>query len=193
MTTANDNRRPPSPQPREDTIIDTAEMMNDMPWTREQLTREQFEAWLASRKEAGRVINIETCEILRKHAYDCDPYGKYDVLPMSGSKSAPPATCARPQATAGSKRGTSRSKSAMHDRIDRNQGLWEAVCAVHPMFEAAGLRQCKWKGEGEEPSTNAMREWFKVNHPTLASEAEREIRTRIKEKREQAVDFEPPF
>ena len=53
-------------------------MMNDivsedMPFTSAQVTREQFEAWLASRKEAGRVIDIDTCEILRRGAYDWDP------------------------------------------------------------------------------------------------------------------------
>ena len=45
-----------------------------MPFTSDQLTREQFEAWLASRKEAGRVIDIETCELLGGRLH-CDPYG----------------------------------------------------------------------------------------------------------------------
>jgi hypothetical protein len=64
--------------------MDNTETMNDilsrMPWTRDQLTHAQFEAWLANRKEAGRVIDIETCELGRWHAYDCDPYGARPVL-----------------------------------------------------------------------------------------------------------------
>ena len=80
---------------------------------------------------------------------------------------------------------------AMYDRHQRNRELWEAACAVHLMFEAGGLRQWKWKGEGEEPSRNAMREWFKVNHPTLASEAEREIRARIEKRERKPADV--PF
>ena len=34
--------------------------------------------------------------------------------------------------------------------------------------------EIKWKGDGEAPSPDAMIEWFKVNHPAQASEAERE-------------------
>ena len=34
----------------------------------------------------------------------------------------------------------------------------------------------KWKGDGEEPSQDAMIEWFKVNHPAQAREAESKIR-----------------
>ena len=72
-------------QPCEDIMMDNIETMNDilsrMPWTRDQLTRAQFDAWLASRKEAGRIIDIETCELGRWHAYDCDPYGARPDLP----------------------------------------------------------------------------------------------------------------
>ena len=34
-----------------------------MPWSRDELTLDQFEAWVASRQEAGRSIDIETCEL----------------------------------------------------------------------------------------------------------------------------------
>jgi hypothetical protein len=36
---------------------------------------EQFEQWIASRKEAGRAIDIETCEVDRWAILDVDPYG----------------------------------------------------------------------------------------------------------------------
>ena len=38
--------------------------------------------------------------------------------------------------------------------------------------------EIKWKGDGEEPSRDALIEWFKVNHPAQASEAESKIRRR---------------
>jgi hypothetical protein len=45
-----------------------------MPWTQDQFTQEEIQRWLASRKEAGRSIDIETCEIgCWGHPYD-DPY-----------------------------------------------------------------------------------------------------------------------
>ena len=66
-------------------MTDDTETLSDllarMPWTRDQLTRVQFDAWLASRREAGRVIDIETCEIGRWQAYECDPYGARSILP----------------------------------------------------------------------------------------------------------------
>jgi hypothetical protein len=45
----------------------------NLPWTSADLSTEEFKQWVASRKEAGRVINIETCELGRWHAHDCDP------------------------------------------------------------------------------------------------------------------------
>jgi len=72
-------------QPCEDIMMDDTETMNDilarMPWTRDQLTRAQFDEWLASRREAGRVIDIETCQIGRWQANHYDPYGTEPDLP----------------------------------------------------------------------------------------------------------------
>lgn len=53
----------------------TDDVLSQMPWTSDQLTREQFDAWLASRKEAGRGIDIETCELGCWGCYLNDPYG----------------------------------------------------------------------------------------------------------------------
>jgi hypothetical protein len=52
-----------------------ASALHAMPWTREQLTEAEREEWLASRKEAGSRIEIETCELGQWPANDCDPYG----------------------------------------------------------------------------------------------------------------------
>jgi hypothetical protein len=51
-----------------------------MPWTSDQMTDEELRQWLASRAEAGRKIDIETCELGRWHANDCDPYGIREML-----------------------------------------------------------------------------------------------------------------
>ena len=52
-----------------------------MPWTRDLLTPEEMQQWVASREEAGRKIDIETCELGCWYAYDCDPYGADPDLP----------------------------------------------------------------------------------------------------------------
>lgn len=49
-----------------------------LPWTSDRLTLAEFEQWVANRKEAGRAIDIETCELGRWAAYDADPYGLQD-------------------------------------------------------------------------------------------------------------------
>jgi hypothetical protein len=47
--------------------------INRMPWTRSLMTDAELQAWVASRKEAGAAIDIETCEHARWR-YDLDPY-----------------------------------------------------------------------------------------------------------------------
>jgi hypothetical protein len=39
------------------------------------MTLAEFEAWIATREEAGRAIDVETCELARWPALDEDPYG----------------------------------------------------------------------------------------------------------------------
>ncbi|MGC1860306.1 MAG: hypothetical protein WA733_04075 [Methylocystis sp.] len=45
------------------------------------MTDDEFRHWVSSRKEAGRVIDIETCELGHWKAYDADPYGARPDLP----------------------------------------------------------------------------------------------------------------
>jgi hypothetical protein len=52
-----------------------------MPWTRDLMTSEEMQQWVASREEAGLKIDIETCELGCWYAYDCDPYGARPDLP----------------------------------------------------------------------------------------------------------------
>jgi hypothetical protein len=47
--------------------------MHRMPWTSHLMTLEEFEQWVASRPEAGRAINIDTCE--RWRFFDDRPFG----------------------------------------------------------------------------------------------------------------------
>src|SRR5438445_9038993 len=51
-----------------------------MPWTSDLMTLEEFKAWVASRDEAGRTIDIETCELGYWAAHDADPYGLHEAL-----------------------------------------------------------------------------------------------------------------
>ncbi len=59
----------------------SGDKMHAMPWTRDQLTKEELQPWLASRKAVGAKIDIETCELGRWAACDCDPYGVRPDLP----------------------------------------------------------------------------------------------------------------
>jgi hypothetical protein len=38
-----------------------------MPWTQAQFSEDELRAWLASRKEAAKTINVATCEIASWH------------------------------------------------------------------------------------------------------------------------------
>ena len=39
------------------------EIIARLPWTREQMPKQEYLVWVASRKQAGEGINVETCEI----------------------------------------------------------------------------------------------------------------------------------
>ena len=59
----------------------TDDEMQRMPWTRGLMNKEELQQWFASRIEAGRAIDIETCELGCWAAYDFDPYGVDPDLP----------------------------------------------------------------------------------------------------------------
>ena len=56
------------------------ETMAIMPWSRDKLSDDELRQWLASRKEAGQVIDIESCELGWWYAETLDPYGIYKAL-----------------------------------------------------------------------------------------------------------------
>jgi hypothetical protein len=51
-----------------------------MPWTRDQMTSDELRQWLASREQAGRVIDIESCELGWWYVQVLDPYGIREAL-----------------------------------------------------------------------------------------------------------------
>ena len=62
----------------------TTDEMHDMPWTRELMTAEQLAQWIATRKDAGAAIDIETCDLDSWYCHDLDVYGleeRKDNLP----------------------------------------------------------------------------------------------------------------
>jgi hypothetical protein len=144
---------------------------------------EAHEAYVANRREAGRVIDIETCEIIVFYCNYFDPYESYpfdDDPPDHGSQKCrddwSPWYFVRSEESGGwicELDLPPEKRQAIDDpeRIPRRRKrkLWEAARAAHPMYEI------KWKGDGEEPSRDALIEWFKVNHPARA----REVRARV--------------
>jgi hypothetical protein len=59
--------------------------LHAMPWSRHEMTPEQLRKWLASRKEAGKLIDIETCEIGCWYAdANRDEYGIREMLGERG-------------------------------------------------------------------------------------------------------------
>jgi hypothetical protein len=52
----------------------TDDEVRRMPWTRHLMTPEQVTEWMASRKQAGVGINIETCELGHWGGYEASPY-----------------------------------------------------------------------------------------------------------------------
>jgi hypothetical protein len=59
-----------------------------MPWTSDQFTDEECRQWMAGRKEAGRRIDPETCEIAWWHVNESDPYGLWRVVDPTVSDEA---------------------------------------------------------------------------------------------------------
>jgi hypothetical protein len=81
-------QRTPPPFPlltQEKTMMDVE--IDRMPWTRDLMTSEEMQQWVASREEAGLKIDIETCELGCWYAYDCDPYGARPDLPSRVNRS----------------------------------------------------------------------------------------------------------
>jgi hypothetical protein len=166
------------PQPSEDTMTNNTK------------TREAHEAYVANRKEAGRVIDIDTCEIAWCPTFYFDPYGTYpfddDPTPELEQCRTHLEDCywVRSEESDGwIEEGDlpPEKQQAMPRQYECRLNLWYAARALHPLYEVvtdAGFLEdeIKWKGDGEEPSRGALIEWLKVNHPAQASEIETRCR-----------------
>lgn len=108
----------------------TNDEMQRMPWTNDLMTEDELQRWVADRKEAGRIIDIETCELGSWKAYDCDPYGVRD-LPPEMRQVGTNRFVRSPASNGWINEGDLPAEKvrAMYDRIDRE---WEAYADAHP-------------------------------------------------------------
>jgi hypothetical protein len=60
--------------------VSEGDPLHAMPWTRELMSEQELRRWLASRKEATRAIDVETCEVGGWYADELDPYGILGTL-----------------------------------------------------------------------------------------------------------------
>jgi hypothetical protein len=171
----------------------TNDEVDTMPWTRDLMTDEELRRWLAGRKEAGRAIDIETCELRWWYANDFDPYG---ILNDLGDLPMPRDECLTgrnffvrsPESRGWVWEGdlSSETGHAMYDRINREADtyenyfkrpkeppeLWEAK---HKLWGLVANYSAfiSWKDKDRaaaahefEKLSNCLREW-KDLHPDL--------------------------
>jgi hypothetical protein len=145
-------------------------------------TREAAEAYVANRREAGRVIDIETCEIACWNTDYFDPYGIYSC--DDGPTEIELCYWARIEDSDDwivEHDLPPEKRQALPRQYKRMLNLWYAARALHPLYEVVsdtaffGEDEIEWKGGGKEPSRGALIEWFKVNHPAQAEE----VRARV--------------
>jgi hypothetical protein len=67
----------------------------------EAMSLEEYQQWVATRKEAGAKIDIATCWVGCWGACDMDPYGCDPDLPEEYLRWGETSSCARPTAAAG--------------------------------------------------------------------------------------------
>jgi hypothetical protein len=121
----------------------SGERMHGMPRTRSFMTPEQIAHWVASRKKAGRVIDIETCELGGWYAYDCDPYGVRVDLPEEMQQVGTNRYVRSPDSSGWIHEGDLPIEKfrAMYDRIDREFEEWAQANPDHPRAQAHAARR----------------------------------------------------
>jgi hypothetical protein len=116
-------------------------------------TREAHQAYVANRKEAGRVIDIETCKYTMRHANYFDPYHTYpwdddppdDYISKQCRDYISECWFVRSDTSDGwieLHDLPEEKQQALSRRVEREGKprecrlkLWEAACAAHPMYE----------------------------------------------------------
>jgi hypothetical protein len=162
-------------QSRQEARMITDDEMHVMPWTHDLMTLEEFEQWVASRPEAGRAIDIETCELGRWAALELDPYG---IREARGEEPYPQVGTNRfvrsPESRGWVWEGdlpTEKAK-AMYDRIYRD---YEAFQALEKKFEHAATTT-KLRDENNESSCAPRRSLVSVQMFKLPSDVDEQCR-----------------
>jgi hypothetical protein len=57
-----------------------------------------------------------------------------------------------------------------------DEALWLAAMRAHPHYKEVKPGDFEWIGEGREPTTHAMIQWFQMSHSTEARRIEAEIK-----------------
>lgn len=110
----------------------TDDELRCMTWTRNPMTREEPETWVATRKAAGRTIDIATCEFGRWPAYDAAPYGVRELHPemrQIGTNRFVRSPESRGWVWEGDL--PSQKIKAMYDRIARERAVFDAATQRH--------------------------------------------------------------
>ena len=157
-------------QPSEDAMTDNTEANNTK--TNSTKTREAHEAYVANRREVGRVIDIETCDIAHRNSLPFFFYAE-----GSDSESFLDTYCVCSEDSDGWIVGSHlppEKQQVLSLLYEYKVKLSYTARALHPLYEYVN-REPIWNGDGKEPSQGALIEWFKITHPTLASEIKRKI------------------
>ncbi len=151
----------------------TEEEIRAMPWTRDLMTAEQLQEWVASREEAGRAIDIATCELGRWAAYDCDPYGVRD-LPEQMQQIGTNRFVRSPESRGWVHEGDlpTDKGNAMYDRIHCEWALFVAATEKHPGWRPRGNARYPTRIDDTAPEFPELIEWFRKSFPHEASAIE---------------------
>jgi len=161
----------------EQTMPVTDDELRAMLWTSDLMTREEPETWVATRKAAGRAIDIETCELGYRYAYDPDPYGVPELLGElhPEERSIGKSWFVRsPESRGWVYEGDLpvHIAEAMYHRIDRERAARMAAAKRHPDWH---LADGGWPVRIDDNATDDLEliEWFRTNFPgeTRAIEA----------------------
>jgi hypothetical protein len=170
----------------------SGDKIHAMPWTREQMTKEELGQWVASRKEVGRAIDIKTCELGCWYTLDLDPYIVHNLpeeLQQIGKNYFVRSPESRGWVHAGDL--PDEVRAAMYERMELQSALFYAAAEKHPGWHlsAAGYAQ---KVDPEAPEYSELIEWFRISFPREARATEVAIGD-DRLRRGQLADTEPPF
>jgi hypothetical protein len=156
----------------------TDDELRALPWTRDLMTREELKNWVATRKAAGRAIDIATCELGRWHAYDPDPYGVRELLGELHPEERSIGTnrfVRSPESRGWVHEGDLPCDKGrgMYDRIYREAALFEAATERHPGWHRLGVNASRI--DDNAPDYPELLEWFRRSFPGEARAIEAHV------------------